>query len=404
MNFSHPRATRALCSFARCVALVGALWSGSTLAQAAISAQTVQTTVNGAPFRAAFVQTVYQKLLGRAATSSESAPLVTQLQGGGKAWQDVVTTVAGSSAYFQKVGNSNVPFVNRLFQDMVDRAPDATEEAPAALDFLKGGGSRSELAAVVADTDEFRANWTQIYYKKLLGRAATGAEATSGAAKLNAGGVIALVSFVLSSPEFLQKSGGSQSGWQNAVNQKLLAGSLNATDDGGDGGVGAGDGTGDVNGGGNGGGDVNGGMGNGGMGTGTTNTTPPDYTTTTTGGTGMPMNNSRAPMVQALLASPEYFQGVVQSTYQKFLRRGATPAELQQWGGALQGGGSSDQILMSVLTSDEYFNRAGGTTTGYLNQLSKDLLGKSGGNTGRNGLPSTSDLLDMLHNLPHKNK
>ena len=345
------------------------------IAHAAVSAQTVQNTVNSDAFRAAFVGDVYQTLLGRAASSTEAAPLVAQLKGGGKAWQNVVVSVAGSPAYFQKAGNNNASFVNHLFADMVGRAPDAGEEAPAALDYLKGGGSRTDLAGVVADTDEFRQNWTQKLYQKLLGHAATDAEATAGAAKLGTGGWNALAAQVLASPQFFQKSGNSQSGWQNAVNQLLV------TDESG----------------------MNGDTSNGGAGDMGTPTTTPDYPTTTPAT--MPMNNSRATMVQALLASPEYFSNVVQGTYQKFLRRGATPPELSQWSGAMQGGASSDQVMMSVLTSDEYFNRAGGTTTGYLNRLSQDLLGKSGGSfNGKNNLPSTGDLLDMFRKLPRHKK
>lgn len=89
----------------------------------------------------------------------------------------------------------------------------------------------------------------------------------------------------------------------------------------------------------------------------------------------MPINGARAPMVQALLTSPEYFTNRIQSDYQKFLRRDATPAELGQWLGTLQNGGSPADVAMGILTSDEYFNRAGGTTTGFMSRLSQDLLG-----------------------------
>ncbi len=387
MNMSLSRATRALGSFIRCTAIVGALWSGEALALGAgANPQAVQSTVNSDAFRTAYVQTVYQKLLDRSATPDEVAPLVAQMKGGGKAWVTVVSMVAGTPDYFQKAGNNNATFVNQLFQDLVARAPDPTDEASAATDFLKGGGSRSELADVVDDTDEFRANWTQTFYQKLLGRAATTAEVTAGSAKLNTGGISSLVTFLLASSEYFQKGGNTQSGWKNNVNQTLLA---DTAPDGGGGTF-----NGDINNGGTGGtGDTggNGGFGDTGF--------PP-----ANGGGGMPVNNSRAPMVQALLASPEYFSSVVQSTYQKYLRRAATPAELQQWSGALQGGGTSDQVLMSVLTSDEYFNRAGGTTTGYLNRLSQDLLGKAGGTSGKGNRPTTDDLLDMLRNLPHKKK
>lgn len=129
-----------------------------TAQAAGANPQAVQKAVNSAEFRAAYAEDVAQKLLGRGATGGEIAQWAAPMQGDAKGWMGVVAAVAGSPAYFQKVGSSNPKFVAHLFQDLVGRAPDAGEEAPAALDFLKGGGSRGELAAVVADTDEFRAS------------------------------------------------------------------------------------------------------------------------------------------------------------------------------------------------------------------------------------------------------
>ncbi len=326
-----------------------------------MSAVTVDNTVTSQPFRAYFVRGVYQKLVGRAPTATEAAPLITQLGGGAKGWQNVVVAVAGSPLYFQKTGGTNALFVGRLFQDLVGRAPDATEETPAALDFLKDG-TRDGLAAVVADTPECRAHWVQFLYGALLNRPATDLEATSGSATLEGGGMDELAASLLSSPEFWKASGKSQSGWTQRVNQLLT--DAPASDDG-----------------------------MGGM-TG-------DPTLPTSLPASYPANNSRAPMVQALLSSPEYSANVLRTLYQKYLHRAPTPAELQSAGA----GASVDQITMSLLTSDEYFNRAGGTTTAYLNRLSKDLLGKAGGSTSiTDGLPSTGDLLDLWHKLPHRKK
>lgn len=333
-------------------------------ASAAVNAQAVQNTVESEGFRAFFVQSVHQELLGRAATGGEAAPLISQLEAGGKAWQTVIVTVVASPAYFQKAGGSNAKFVPLLFAAMVGRAPDPAEEAPAAIDFLKGGGSRAQLGEVLADTDEFRANWTQNMYQSLMGRAATEAEAMSGAAKLGAGGLSALGGLLLASPEYFQKAGGTQTGWQNAVNQTLMTGGAVLIE-----------------------------------------ADAPAMPATPTAPPAMPaMNGGRAPMVQALMSSPEYASSLVQGIYQKFLRREATPAELGQWLGAVQGGAASEPVMLAVLTSDEYFNRAGGTTTGFMNRLSQDLLGKAGAGIGKKNLPSKGDLLDMLRDLPFGKK
>ncbi len=335
-------------------------------AGAAAKAGTVQNTVNSTPFRAFCVGEIYQKLLGRPATASEAASGDAELQAGGKAWQNLVVAVAGSPAYFQKTGKNNAQFVQSLFEDLVGRAPDAAEETPTSIDFLKAN-SRDKLAAVVADTEEFRAYWTQNFYQTWLGRAASQSEATASAAQLEAGGIATLASSVLASPAYFQKAGGSQSGWQNAVGATLQ---------------------------GAGGGEVA-----------PVPAVPVDYPAPPQMPTGtMPTgavsgNASRAPMVQALLSSPEYFAGTVQKLYANFWGRAATPAEAGQWLGELQNGATSDQILLGVLTSDEYFNRAGGTTTGYLSRLSQDLLGKPGGSPAKK---AKSDLMDMLRGLPDR--
>lgn len=312
---------------------------------AGVSPQAAQSAVNSDAFGAFYVATVTAKLLGRAATPTETSPLVAQLNTGGNAWLAVVTSVAGSPAYFQKAGGTNAKFVPRLFADMVGRAPDATEELPASLDFLKTG-QRAELAAVLADTDDFRAQFAALFYQSLLHRAPNATETATAANQLETGGIGALGVALLGSGEYFVKAGNSQNGWQNAINRDLGGGANVVLVD--------------------------------------------DYTNPAMPtGTGMPVNGARAPLVQAMLESPDYAKGVVTGYYQKFLRRAPTPTELQSGIAA-----SAGDVMLTILTSDEYYNRAGGTTTAFLNHLSQDLLGQKGG--GKSGLPSKGDLLDLL--------
>ncbi len=328
---------------------------------AGISPQIAQSAVNSDAFGAFYVKTVATKLLGRAATSAEAAPLVAQLQSGGDGWIQVVTTVAGSPAYFQKTGSTNEKFVPRLFADMVGRAPDATEELPASIDFLKTG-QRGELAAVLADTDEFRANFAALFYQALLKRAPNATETAKAVSQLQTGGIGALGAALLGSAEYFGKAGNSQNGWQSAINRDL-GGAQGVLID-----------------------DIN-----------TTEPAPspaPAPMELPQPSVGMPVNGARAPLVQAMLDSPDYAKNVVESYYQKFLHRAPTPTELQI-GIAVQSGGDIEQLLLGILTSDEYYNRAGGTTTTFLNRLSQDLLGQK---VGKNGFPSKNDLLDLLKN------
>ena len=109
----------------------------------------------------------------------------------------------------------------------------------------------------------------------------------------------------------------------------------------------------------------------------------------------MQVNSARLQIVQALLSSPEYFTNLVKGHYQRLLRRAATKNELDEWLQTLQQGGASDQVIMGILASDEYFQEAGGTTTAFLNRLSQDLVGPS-----KLAKPSTQELFDLLRNLP----
>lgn len=344
--------------------------------------QIIQTTLDSDNFRAGLVNTFYKKFLGRAATSAESTPLVAKLQEGGTAWVSVVTTIIGSPAYYKKAGGTDAAFVNRMFQDLVGRVPDPAEEAPAAIDYLKGGGTRDQLAGVIADNDTFRLYWTQNFYQNLLGRAPSEAETTESIASLTAEGITGLLNIILSSPEYFQNNGGTQKGWQNAVNQSLL-------DKAGSGNIGNG------NAGGNNGGNANNGE-MGGNPVPVDNPPPPNTAP----------NGSRAGLVQNLLTSPEYYSNIVLRYYKRFLDRAPSSAETQQWVGMLQGGNSQDQVVMGILTSDEYFTKAGGNTNAYMNQLSEDLLGKGGGpstkstSTNKKNGQSKIDLLEILRNLP----
>jgi len=334
-------------------------------AVAAGDAKAAQNAVGSDAFRGRMAQLYHERFLERAATSSEASAFSGQWKTGATGWKTAVATLLGSAAYFQKSGNSNDKFIRQMFQDVAGRAPDADEELPAAIDFLKGGDSRAQLAEVVLDSEEAKALNARFLYQTLLGRAPSAAEATSALNRLETGGVNGLVIAIVTSPAYFQKSGGTQSDWKNALAQSLRTGAPNTTQ------------------------------------TETMDSGPGEIATSSPAST---TNGSRVPMVQALLTSPEYASNLIQNYYQKFLRRAATPAELEQSRGALQGGASTDQVMMGILTSDEYFNRSGGTTTGFLNRLSQDLLGKSGGSLNKKNLPSTGDLLDLLRGNPFKKK
>jgi hypothetical protein len=342
----------------------------ATPVRAAANAQAVQQVLDSDAFAEWYARFAYKDLLlHRDATPGELGAALATFKSGDDGWQKVVAQIAGSSAYFQNAGGTNAQFVTQVFEDLVGREPDAGEEMSSALDFLKTN-SREELAAAVVDTDEFRSRLSSLFYIMWMGDKSriTDAETAAGAAKLKAGGISALAGTILSSPAYFARGGGTQNGWQKTVDKDLKSMGDAMPDDGMD-----------------------------------TGQTMPDKTNT------MPptMGNARTPLVQALMSSAEYFAAIVKKSYSKYLHRAPTPAELQKWSGVLQNGGSSDTVTLGVLTSDEYFNRAGGTTDAVMKSLSHDLLGGTNGDKNgdkNDGATSTGDIIDLLRNLPHKKK
>ena len=374
--------------------LAGACLNGAPPAHAEADLQaSAQGVIESDEYRTNLVQSYYQRFLGRQAQPAEVSPLVEQLKAGGTAWLKALAAIIGSDDYFKKVGNTNDKFVTRVFQDLVGRVPDPMEELPSSLDFLNQGGSRPQLAEVILDNDAFKANVVKGNYQKLLRRVPTAEEATTALNLINTSGIDQFIMSLVSSPEyFTKRGGGTNDGWSAAVSQDLLGRGAGSTGGGSTGGAtGGSTGAGST-----GGGSIGGSTDGGSMGG------SPAPAPSPTSMPSAPMNSARLPMVQALLTSPEYFTSLVQSYYQKFLRRAATPAEITNWLAVLQQGGNSDQVMLGILTSDEYYNRAGGTTNGFVTRLAQDLLGQASGATGGKTGKSPLDLLDILRKLPGK--
>jgi hypothetical protein len=86
---------------------------------------------------------------------------------------------------------------------------------------------------------------------------------------------------------------------------------------------------------------------------------------------------SRTQIALDIEASGEYLTDVVQGYYLKYLHRAADPGGLNSWVSFLQAGATFEQVQADFAGSTEYFqNRGGGTTTGFLNALYQDALGR----------------------------
>jgi hypothetical protein len=67
---------------------------------------------------------------------------------------------------------------------------------------------------------------------------------------------------------------------------------------------------------------------------------------------------SRVQVAATIFSSPEYQQNLVESYYQRFLRRPVDPEGLAAWVESLQRGATDAQVLARFVTSQEYFQRA----------------------------------------------
>lgn len=68
-------------------------------------------------------------------------------------------------------------------------------------------------------------------------------------------------------------------------------------------------------------------------------------------------------------------QTLVRSWYEKFLHR-EPDAGAAAWIRALRTGHSADDVLSTILSSQEYFTASGGSSAGFVRQLYLDLIGR----------------------------
>ncbi len=90
-------------------------------------------------------------------------------------------------------------------------------------------------------------------------------------------------------------------------------------------------------------------------------------------------SNTRTQYASTLLAGSEYRTDLIQGWYQKFLGRSANNSEVSAGLSVFGTGGTDEQIIASIVGSNEYYNlpRVGGTNGGYINALYHDLLNRS---------------------------
>jgi hypothetical protein len=87
---------------------------------------------------------------------------------------------------------------------------------------------------------------------------------------------------------------------------------------------------------------------------------------------------TRYQVVQAVENSTEYRTIVIQGLYQQLLHRQADPSGLSSYLAFMAGGGTAQQVEISILSSPEFFLlQGGGTNQGFLTAMYQDVLGRA---------------------------
>lgn len=140
-----------------------ALTAGTiTRAQAVQSIQTSDECLNR------FINAQYQSLLGRPADSAGLAGFAGQIRAG--AGLDVITQqIAASDEFYVKAGNTSSAFVQSLYQKLLGRTP-ASSETSAWAAQVNAGVSRSAIAWSFINSTEYRTTQVTGLYRTYLRR------------------------------------------------------------------------------------------------------------------------------------------------------------------------------------------------------------------------------------------
>lgn len=83
-------------------------------------------------------------------------------------------------------------------------------------------------------------------------------------------------------------------------------------------------------------------------------------------------------VVNAFTSSDEYRLREIRAAYQTYLGRAADSGGAQTWLGTMRSGSSIEDVQVGLITSQEFYNRAGGTNSGWIALLYTTALGRPG--------------------------
>ncbi|HEV3443631.1 MAG TPA: DUF4214 domain-containing protein [Gemmataceae bacterium] len=145
-------------------------WSG-VLDQGTPRPQVVRAIENSTEYRTIQVKTIYSHYLQRGVDPQGRAAFVSFLQHGGTVEQ-VIGFVAGSLEYYQqRAGGTNDGFLQAIYADVLNRAPDANGKMAFA-NAMAAGMSPMAVVSILVTSQEYQRDLVATYYGQFLDRTA----------------------------------------------------------------------------------------------------------------------------------------------------------------------------------------------------------------------------------------
>ncbi len=168
-------------------------------------AQVTAALMGTAEYRGLDVDRVFQKYLRRNPDPGGRTYWINSL-GAGKALWRFRAQLFGSNEYFSKAGGTNASYVDRAYQDVLGRAPDASGRTYWT-NKLNGGADRGSVALQFMNSPEARRRLVDDQFLRFLDRLPTTSEQSTWVAALPSDdGEQRLIAFLVNSSAYFDRS------------------------------------------------------------------------------------------------------------------------------------------------------------------------------------------------------
>jgi hypothetical protein len=314
----------------------------SWLQQSAAGLSTPQlaaTLVNSSEAQANVLMQDYQRYLGRPADAAALQSWLPALTGGASE-QGLVTGLLSSQEYYQRQGGTTETFVSALYRDLLHRQASFAEVAQwlglAAI-------SRDAVVQAIQNSPESLGGVVMRLYQDYLGRPASAAEVAPWIAALQSGSLTPqqISVALLTSGEYQQRSQSQPRAGHAPAAPVLPTGTVGQVSK---------------------------------LFNDLLNRQPGTAELASWSQMITSRSLSKVDVASLILHSAEAQANVIGRDYQRYLGRPADAAAAQSWLPALVTGGSEQQVLVGILSSQEYYQDQGSTVDGFIRALYRDLL------------------------------